>query len=205
MGESPTSWVVLAHILRPQGRRGEVLAELLTDFPEKFEERGKVFLASPGFAGTASSARQAEVVAHWLPVGKNAGRVVLQFAGIESISDAEKLAGLDVMVPSEERVELADDAAYTSDLVGCTLFDNFSEVGLVTDVQFAVTPNGARRLEDAAPLLVVTALDGSEVLVPFAKAFLVSMNVAQKRIEMELPEGLLEVNRADATKQARKR
>lgn len=205
MSESQTSWVVLAHLLRPQGRKGELLAELLTDFPEKFEERSKVFLAPSGFDGESSSARQAEVVGHWLPVGKNVGRIVLQFAGIESISDAEKLAGLDVMVPREKRVELAEDAAYTSDLIGCTVFDNASEVGVVTDVQFAVTPDGARRLEDAAPLLVVTAADGGEVLVPFAKAFLVSMDVARKRIEMALPEGLLDVNRSDPAKQARKR
>lgn len=182
-----------------------MLAELLTDFPEKFEERGNVFLAPAGFTGAPSAARQAEIVEHWLPVGKNVGRVVLQFAGIESISDAEKLAGLDVMVPHDERVELADDAAYTSDLLGCTVFDNSSEVGVVTDVQFAVTPDGARRLEDAAPLLVVTAADGGEVLVPFAKAFLVSMNLAAKRIEMALPAGLIDANRAGPAKQARKR
>ena len=205
MSEPQTLWVVLAHILRPQGRKGELLAELLTDFPEKFEERGKVFLASPGFNGAPSAARQVEIMGHWLPVGRNVGRIVLQLAGIESISDAEKLAGLDVLVPRDERVELAGDSAYTSDLVGCTLYDRSSAVGVVADVQFAVTPDGARRLEDAAPLLVVTAADGGEVLVPFAKAFLVSMDVATKRIEMALPEGLLDVNRADAAKQARKR
>lgn len=205
MSESHTSWVVLAHILRPQGRKGELLADLLTDFPEKFEERGKVFLASPGFDGASSAARQAEVVGHWLPVGRNAGRVVLQLAGIESISDAEKLAGLDVLVPRDKRVELADDSAYTSDLIGCILFDRSSAVGVVTDVQFAVTPDGARRLDDAAPLLVVTATGGDEVLVPFARVFLLSMDVAAKRIEMALPEGLLDVNRTDAAKQAQKR
>lgn len=205
MSEAPPSWVVLAHILRPQGRKGEVLAELLTDFPEKFEERGKVFLAPPGFDGAPSAARQVEVAGHWLPVGKNVGRVVLQFARVESICDAETLAGLDVIVPREERVALADDAAYTSDLVGCTLYDGPVAVGVVTDVQFATTPDGARRLEEAAPLLVVASGDGDEVLVPFVKAFLIGINVSARRIEMALPGGLIDVNRGDAAKTARKR
>ncbi len=205
MSESQTSWVVLAHLLRPQGRKGEVLAELLTDFAEKFADRGKVFLAPPGFDGAPSAARQAEVANHWLPVGRNAGRVVLRFAGIESISDAEKLAGLDVIVPREERIALADDSVYTSDLIGCTIYDRTSKIGNVIDVQFAVTPDGTRRLDDAAPLLVVATADADEVLVPLAKAFLVRMDVPAKRIEMVLPEGLVDVNRADTAKQARKR
>lgn len=205
MSEASPSWVVLAHILRPQGRKGEVLAELLTDFPEKFEERGKVFLAPSGFDGAPTAARQAEVAGHWLPVGKNAGRVVLQFAGVESISDAEPLAGLDVIVPREERVKLAGDAAYTSDLVGCTLYDGAVAVGVVIDVQFATTPDGTRRLEEAAPLLVVASADGDEVLVPFVKAFLIDINVADRRVEMSLPVGLIDVNRGVAAKTARKR
>ena len=47
----PTSqWIVLAQILRPQGRKGEVLADLFTDFPERFDEHPGVWLAPSGFA-----------------------------------------------------------------------------------------------------------------------------------------------------------
>lgn len=205
MSERLTSWTVLAHVLRSQGRKGEVLAELLTDFPEKFSERKQVFLAPAGFEGAASTARQVEVVAHWLPVGKNEGRIVLQFAGVGSITDAEALAGLDVVVPREERVELADDAVYISELIGCAVFDRSEKIGVVTDVQFATTPDGGRKLEDAAPLLVVTSTDGDDVLVPFAKAFLNGVNVQAKRVDMTLPGGLVEVNRQGTTKAARKR
>src|SRR5450756_1174379 len=109
--------VVLAQLLRAQGRKGELLAELLTDFPERFEERRHVFLAAPNFAGETSEARSAEVTDHWLPVGKNQGRVVLKFAGVDSISDAEKLNSLEVIVPREERVSLDEEATYISDLV----------------------------------------------------------------------------------------
>ena len=76
MTEAP-KWVVLAVVLRPQGRKGEVLAELLTDFPERFEGR-HVFLAAAGFDGPREKARAADVTGYWLPVGRNQGRVVLR-------------------------------------------------------------------------------------------------------------------------------
>jgi 16S rRNA processing protein RimM len=195
MTQSPPAWIVLAHLLRPQGRKGEVLAELFTDFPERFEDQRRVFLAAPGFDGEEAEARPAEVVAFWLPVGKNEGRVVLQFAGIDTISDAESIAGQDVLIPREERLPLDDESVYISELIGCSVYDGPLRVGVVEDVQFAMTADGGRRLDDAAPLLAVTSPEGDEILVPFAKAFLVAVDTEAKRIDMTLPEGLVEVNR----------
>ena len=193
-------WVVLAQLLRPQGRKGEILAELLTDFPERFEDQKRVFLAPAGFSGPESAARVAEVASFWLPLGRNEGRIVLHLSGIDSINDAEPLSGLEVIVPATERRELEEDSSYISDLVGCTLIDLANEgtpvsVGMVTDVHFATTPDGNRRLSEAAPLLAVETPEGDEVLVPFVKAFIRSLNPEAKRIEMSLPPGLLEVNR----------
>ena len=205
MTNSDPSWVVLAHLLRPQGRKGELLAELLTDFPERFEDRKQVFLAPEGFSGEASAARSAEVVSFWLPVGKNVGRIVLQFAGINSISEAEGLAGLDVMVPLEERQPLDAESVYITDLIGCTLYDGATPVGVIEDVQFPSTPDGSRKLEDAAPLLSVRANDGDEILVPFAKAFLIGVDTEAKRVDMALPVGLTDVNRATDTDVDQKR
>ena len=199
--EQVSQWVILAQLLRPQGRKGEILAELLTDFPERFDTQKRVFLAPPGFTGPADDARVTEVAAYWLPVGKNRGRIVFHFTGIDSITAAETFCGLEVIVPAAERVELDDDANYVSDLVGCTVVDLADRgqpftVGTVTDVHFAMTPDGSRRLEDAAPLLAVETAEGEEVLVPFAKAFMLSLDPIQKLIEMSLPRGLLEINRA---------
>jgi 16S rRNA processing protein RimM len=129
-------------------------------------------------------------------VGRNEGRVVLQFAGIETISDAETIAGLDVLVPREERLPLDDESVYISELIGCAVYDGPRQIGAVEDVQFAMTADGGRRLDDAAPLLVVTGAEGDEILIPFAKAFLVAVDTTAKRIEMALPEGLVEVNRS---------
>ncbi|MGC2211796.1 MAG: ribosome maturation factor RimM, partial [Silvibacterium sp.] len=113
------------------------------------------------------------------------GRIVLKFAGIDSINEADTLRGLLVAIPSSERAALTDGSVYMDDLIGCQIIDlnrTPTAVGVVANV------------DREASLLVVTTLDGAEALIPFAKAYLVTMDVAGKRIEMRLPEGLLEIN-----------
>ena len=199
MTANAASWIVLAHLLRPQGRKGELLAELFTDFPDRFREHRRVFLAPSGFDGGEDQARSAEVISFWLPVGKNQGRIVLQFAGVDSITQAEGLGGLDVLGHGDDRMPLDEDAVYTSELIGCTVYDGTVAVGVIVDVQFPATADGSRRLEEAAPLLEVTSGDGEDILIPFAKAFLIGVDVKAKRVDMTLPQGLVDVNRtADA-------
>ena len=204
--ESASQWIVLAGILRPQGRKGEVLADLFTDFPERFGQLPRVWLAPPGFADAspasppvspaqAPTVEPAEIVSHWLPVGRNAGRIVLGFAGIDSIERAETLAGKQVIVPLIERLPLAPGSVYVSDLIGCTVYDRGLPLGIVEGVQFPTSPDGARRLEEAAPLLSIASQQGGEVLVPFANAYLLSLDVVAKTILMELPDGLAQLNR----------
>ena len=201
---SASQWIVLARILRPQGRKGELLADLFTDFPQRFRQQPRVWLAPQGFADspaaaspsteTSPSIRPAEVASHWLPVGRNAGRIVLRFAGVDSIEQAAPLAGFEVLVPLAERTPLDPGAAYISDLIGCTVYDRDQPLGTVASVQFPTTPDGARRLDAAAPLLVLATPSGDELLVPFARAFLVALDPAAKSIRMALPEGLAEIN-----------
>ncbi len=182
-----TAYVLLAKLIRPQGRHGELLAEILTDFPERFAERRQVLLLASGSAHTAASTapRQIQVERHWL----HKGRLVLKFAGIDSISDAEALRGMEVAVPATERVPLSDDAVYISDLVGCRVVDETPatpvDLGEVIDVQ---------RETVTADLLVVRTPGGPELLVPFAKAYLLGVDVGAKTIRMRLPEGLADVN-----------
>jgi 16S rRNA processing protein RimM len=206
--DSPSQWIVLAQILRPQGRKGEVLADLFTDFPERFAEHPRVWLAPAGFAeqsiigsgstdrnsATTKSAEEATVSSHWLPVGKNAGRIVFHFAGVDTIEQAELLAGKEVIVPLTERVPLEPGAAYISDLVGCTVYDRKRALGVVDSVEFPTSPDGTRRLEDAAPLLAIRSPEGDEILIPFVSAFLLELDVVAKSIRMALPEGLAEIN-----------
>ena len=177
-------WVWLAKIRRPQGRKGEVLAELLTDFPEKFKERKQLWLLTK--AGSAQeSAREAELRHHWL----HKGDVVLHFAGVDSISDAELLAGLTVAIPHEQRAALGEDEDYTGDLMGCTLVDVATEpervIGVIEDVD---------RESGPVALLIVKGIAGEELLIPWAKAYLRCVDLAAKRIEMGLPEGLVDLS-----------
>jgi 16S rRNA processing protein RimM len=124
--------------------------------------------------------RKLQVESHWL----HKGMVVLKFAGVDSISDAESLQGAEIQVPRESRVAL-QDGAYISDLTGCALIQDGKVLGTVNDVQFGAGD---------APLLVIAGEGGKEILVPFAEEFLVKVDTATKRVEMKLPAGLLEVN-----------
>ncbi|QNI35659.1 ribosome maturation factor RimM [Edaphobacter albus] len=195
VSSSPTSWIVLAHLLRPQGRKGEVLADLETDFPDRLVGRKDLFLASPGFTGDRSEAKPVEVIASWLPVGKNKGRVVLHLAGIDSISSAEVLSGLDLIVSEDQRTPLDQESVYISDLIGCALYDEDTRIGDITDVQFSTAADGTL-LPDAPALLIVrSADDPAEILIPFVKAFVKDFNPERRRLTMSLPLGLVDVNR----------
>ena len=188
-------WITLAHLLRPQGRKGELLAELLTDFPEQLAGRSGLVLAPENFTGTADQARPCTITETWMPKGKNEGRIVLAIAGVSSISDAEQLAHFDLLVAPEHRAPLEDGAAYISDLIGCSLYDRKQLVGTIADVEFPTTPDGRRRLEDASPLLVVTLAGSStEALIPFTRAFLRSFDPTAKLLHMDLPEGLVDLS-----------
>jgi len=178
------TWVLLARLVRPQGRKGEIIADIFTDFPERFRERPRVFLRAPR---AKAPSREALIEKHWL----HQGRVVLKLKGIDSINDAETLRGMDVVVPAEERVPLAEDAVYISDLIGCQLLDGDSVVGQVEDVE--------RGTAGAPDLLVVQPAKktfGGPLLVPFARAYLVSIDLAARQIKMRLPAGLAELNAA---------
>ena len=188
-----TDWVVVARLLRAQGRNGEILSELLTDFPERFVPGSTVYLAPEGFRGLCSDARAVEVVSAWEPQGRNEGRIVLGFAGITSIDAVSELRGLDVLVPESDLAPLEEEAAYVHELVGSTLFDGDREVGVISDVQFTLSADGKRRLADAASLLAID-LPAGEVLIPFAKDLLVSMDLPNRKIVMRLPEGLIDLN-----------
>jgi 16S rRNA processing protein RimM len=187
---APEDWVWLAQIRHTQGRKGEVFADILTDFPEKFAERRRLWLlpdsASKSALPAAANAtpREVELIAHWL----HKGGIVLHFAGVDSISVAETLKGLIVAIPRSERASLAEDEVYTGDLIGCALIDVAGAkpvtVGEIESVD---------RTAGAAALLVVRGAAG-EVLIPFAKSYLRKIDLKAKRVEMALPEGLVELN-----------
>jgi 16S rRNA processing protein RimM len=196
-GESQR-WVAVARILRPRGNKGEVAAELLTDFPERLTELREVFVA-----GAKEEPRRVALVSCWLSQNHR-GQAVFQFAGCSSISEAEKFRGLDVLLPIEQRVVLPAGHYFTSDLIGCSVFECGREasrvasspcsmatapalLGGVTDVQF--TGEGV----SGTPLLVVETREG-ELLIPLAEDICTDLDVRGRRIEVVLPEGLRDLN-----------
>ncbi|MDQ2925137.1 MAG: ribosome maturation factor RimM [Acidobacteriota bacterium] len=192
---TPSDFVALARLLRPQGRKGELLADLLTDFPDQLGNADGVYLVAANAEAPVSDAPRITVESQWMPTGKNAGRIVLKLAGCDSISAAERLADMKLMLPTAERPALEPDTFYVSDLVGSTLFDRETPVGEVVDVEFATSPDGRTRLADAAPLLSVRLIGSLEeegpLLVPFVRAHLLSVDTAAGKIVMALPPGLL--------------
>lgn len=110
--------------------------------------------------------------------------MILKFEGVDSIEQAELLAGLEVQIPTEERAELDQDTFYVSDLTGCTVVAGEREAGVVADVQFGA---------GEAPLLIVREGE-REHMVPFAGAYVVEVDTSAKRIVMNLPEGMLELD-----------
>jgi 16S rRNA processing protein RimM len=186
-------WAWLALIRRPQGRKGEVFADILTDFPEKFTERRRLWLVAPDPGakdGPQAASRPAlpaavELIAHW----PHKGGIVLHFAGIDSISAAEALAGLAVAIPHAERAPLAEGETYIDDLIGCALVDvagpEPAVIGQIENVDSTAGP---------VALLVVRSRQ-DEILIPFAKSYLRKIDLDARRVEMALPAGLVDLNR----------
>jgi len=172
-------FIAVAQIVRPQGRKGEVLAEILTDFPSRFSDLHRAFLDDP------SHEPKVVAVEHtWLHKGK----VVLKFAGIDSIDDAETLRGRYVLIPEAERVPLSDDQYYLWELTGCQVVVESGEtrkpLGCVTEVERT----------GGVDLLHVSD-DSREILIPFTQAICKRVDPEAKLIVIQPPDDLLDLNR----------
>jgi 16S rRNA processing protein RimM len=168
-------FITLARVLKTQGRRGEVAVEVHSDVPDRFQLGMKLSALAAD-----DTRRELEVEEIW----PHKGVLVLKFVGVNSISDAEELLGCELQVPRAERASLEQGWSYISELVGCTVLDGDREVGTIADVQ-----SGAGE----APLLIVKSGEKAYE-IPYASAYLKLVDIAQRRIEMQLPEGLLDVN-----------
>jgi 16S rRNA processing protein RimM len=198
-------FITLARVVKTQGRHGEVAVEVHSDVPDRFAEGMKLFAlkAAEGARQDSKSLTKAEGASQQPAQATNAERVllkieglwphkgllVLKFAGIDSMNDAETLIGAELQVRRSERAKLEQGWTYVSDLAGCAVFDHGREVGRIEDVQFGA---------GEAPLLIVaSASEGDEVTkyeIPFAEAYLEGVDIARKQVRMNLPDGMLEIN-----------
>ena len=201
MSTETPRWIIVARILRARGNKGEVAAELLTDFPERLTKLPEVLVGQ--FAGNAEPRRIA-VKSCWLSQNHR-GQAVFHFEGVNSINDAEKLRGQDVLLPFEQRVTLPAGQYFVSDLIGCSVFKNPASpnvlssspclassapsfLGTVRDVQFSGDAVAG------TPLLAIDTSQG-ELLIPLAEDICTRIDIATRRIDVVLPEGLRDLNR----------
>lgn len=177
VSKTADEFVTLARVVKTQGRVGEVAVEVHSDVPDRFAA-GMMLSA---LSKSGDSRREVLIEDLW----PHKGLLVLKFAGIDSISDAEALIGSELQVPRTERAELEAGWSYVSDLVGCVVFDQGREIGHIEDLQFGA---------GEAPLLIVAGDDGKKYDVPFAEAYVEGVNLASKELRMRLPQGMLEIN-----------
>ncbi len=174
-GSTDEELVAVARAVRTRGLRGELVAELLTDFPERFEGLEKLVGVAPDGLRTVL-----ELEEHWL----HQERIVLKFAGYDSIEEASKLVGFEFAVPEHERVELEEDEFYDWELEGCRVETVEGEhLGRVRSI-----------MRTGGVEMLVVENDGGEreYLLPLAEEICVLVDVGQKLIRVDPPEGLLE-------------
>jgi 16S rRNA processing protein RimM len=187
-------WILVARILRARGNKGEVAAELFTDFVARLASLPAVFLSKD-----KSAPRETRLKRFW--IDRNHPEVgIFHFEGCDSINEAEKFRGMEIVLPIEQRVTLPVGQYFVSDLIGCTVFEvtasesklaspacsieNAPQVlGTVRDVYF---PGEGLA---GTPLLQVQTSQG-ELLVPLAVDICTRIDTAGRRIEVQLPEGL---------------
>ena len=166
--------ISVARIARPQGHRGEVIADLLTDFPERFARLGRVYVKRADGRLLLLDLENSRM---------HKGRVALKFAGCDTVSGAEELRDARVLVSRDQLVELPEDTYYDFDLIGCDVVTTEGRhLGRVEEVQNY----------GAAPLLVVRG-GARELLIPFVLSICVEISIERKRIVVNPPEGLLDL------------
>ena len=175
MGDAgPSDLIVVARAVKPRGLKGEIVAELLTDFPERFEDVEELVLVSPG--GERFTKRLED---YWF----QKDRVVLKLADYDDVETAKQLVGFEFAVPESERVQLPEDHYYDWELEGCTVKVGTESIGQVSSV---LKTGGAE-------ILVVTDQSGKQRLIPLADSIVVAVDAARKTITVDPPEGLLDL------------
>jgi 16S rRNA processing protein RimM len=167
---------VVGRIARAHGIRGQVIVNLDTDFPaERFRQGAEVFVERNG---TIEALRISSVRFQH-------DRPVLGIDGIATMNDAEELAGLELRVPADRLMPLPAGTYYHHDLIGCRVETASGEpIGEVKQVDAA--SGGTRLVVDG---------EGGEILIPLAAHICTSIDVGGKRIVVDAPEGLLELNK----------
>ena len=165
--------VVIAKLVKTRGLRGEIVADVLTDFPERFDNLEKVFAVKPN-----GEKFELEIEKFWFQ--KN--RIIFKFAGFDSIEAAETLRNCEISVAEDEAVELETDEFYDWQLQDCAVETiEGVKLGKVREV-----------LRTGGTEILVVAGETKEYLIPFAEKICPEVDIENKLIKVDAPEGLLE-------------
>jgi 16S rRNA processing protein RimM len=165
--------VAIARIVKPRGLRGESVADVLTDFPERFDGLELVTAVMP-----KGERLDLKIEDSWFQ--KN--RIVIKFEGYDSVEAAETLRNADICIAESEAVELETDEFFDWELTGCRVETiNGENVGTVREV-----------MRTGGTEILVVAGDEKEFLIPFAETICVEVDVDRKVIKIDPPEGLLD-------------
>lgn len=165
--------VAVAKIVKSRGLRGELVAEILTDFPERFEDLETVIALLPN-----GEKRELKIENFWF----QKERIILKFAGFNSIEAAETLRGAEICIPESEAVELEEDEFFDWELENCDVETIEGEkIGVVKELMRT----------GGTEILVVQGVE-KEYLIPFAEAICTEIDIENKLIRVDLPDGLLE-------------
>ena len=165
--------VAIARVVRTRGLRGEVVADVLTDFPERFEGLENVTAVFASGEG-----RELKIERFFF----QKGRIVLKFSGVDSIESGEALRDTEICIDESDAVELEDDEYFDWELEGCEVKTIEGErLGTVREVMRT----------GGTEVLLVDGAD-KELMIPFAEAICLEVDVEGKRIVVDPPEGLLE-------------
>jgi 16S rRNA processing protein RimM len=167
--------ITIAQIVRPHGLKGELLAEIVTDFPDRFADLKRVFIVCPRL-----TPQPVDLEDYWF----HQGRVVLKFSGCDDRNRAEELRGAIVQIPLAESVELPAGSYFEFQLIGCQAYTDQNELlGEVTEIMHT----------GAAPILVLKSQKGKEHLIPLAEEICQQIDIEKKKIIIFPPDGLLDL------------
>lgn len=170
----PSELVVIARAVKPRGLKGEIVAELLTDFPERFENLEELVLVAPD-----GDRKKNRLEGYWF----QNDRVILKLAGCDDVETAKELTGSEFAVPESERVPLDEDQYYDWELEGCAVRVGNEAIGTVQSI---IKTGGTE-------ILKIVDESGRERLVPLADSIVVEINTAEKLIVVDPPDGLLDL------------
>lgn len=168
-----TDFIVIGQIKNTHGIKGQIKVMPFTDFPERFRKMEKVWVEQRDGSTKEYEIEDVKYQKQW---------ILLKLSGVEDMTTAESMKGLQLVITRENVFPLPEDSYYIFDLVGCQVFEGQELLGPVKEV-----------IQTGSNDVYVVEYNNSELLIPALKWVVLSVDIENKRIEVALPKGLKEL------------